>query len=136
MTIYYRDGTKYQLAHDYMRKTPICPTDDIITKWFTLTKSGVLLLKDGYAWDGASGPTFDTKSSMSPSAEHDALCKMLRAMMLDYDLWQDRINAFFRERCEESGMNPLRAKIWHAGVEFGDAGNPDQGPDDEILEAP
>jgi len=136
MTIFYRDGMKYQVAHDYMRKTPICPQDDIITKWWVLTRGGVLLLKDGFAWDGASGPTFDTKNSMSPSAEHDALCKMLRNRSLDYDLWQDRINEFFRERCEENGMAPWRASLWHAGVEFGDAGNPKQGADDKILEAP
>lgn len=134
--IHYRRGMKYQLARDYMRRTPICPDDDIVTKWWTLTRSGLLLLKDGYAWDGASGPTFDTESSISSSAEHDALCKMLRNRSLDYDKWQDKVNEFFRERCEENGMNPLRARIWHAGVEFGDAGNPNQGPDDEILQAP
>jgi len=134
--IFYRRGLKYQLARDYMRRTPIHPDEDIVTKWWTLTRSGLLLLKDGYAWDGASGPTFDTKSSMAPSAEHDAFCRMMRDSSLDYARWQDKVNEFFQERCEEDGMNPLRARIWHAGVEFGDAGNPNQGPDDEILQAP
>jgi hypothetical protein len=29
-----------------------------------------------------------------------------------------------------------RAGLWHSAVEFADAGNPDQGKDREILEAP
>jgi len=136
MTIHYREGYKYQLARDYFKKTPICPEEDIITKWWILTKGGLLLLKDGFAWDGASGPTFDTLNSMSSSAEHDAFCKMLRNRTLDYDRWQDRINQFFHDRCVENGMGAIRAKIWHAGVEFGDAGNPNKGTDDIVLEAP
>ena len=133
--IRYREGYKYQLAEDFRIKTPIIG-ESIRHDYFQLYKNGNLLVKKGYAWDGASGPTFDTESSISSSAEHDALCKMLRNLSLDYDKWQDKVNEFFRERCEENGMNPLRARIWHAGVEFGDAGNPNQGPDDEVLTAP
>ena len=71
-------------------------------------------VKQGYAWDGASGPTFDTKSSMRPSLVHDAFCQMMRSRLIDYDKWQDKVNDFFKQQCKEDGMWGIRASIWYA----------------------
>lgn len=133
--IKYREGYKYQLAEDYPVLTPIFPVSLIEHEFFTLKLDGTLIVKRGYAWDGASGPTFDTKSSMRPSLVHDCFCQMMRDSSLDYS-WHERVNLLFKEMCIEDGMWSWRAAIWHRAVEFANAGDPAQGPDGEILTAP
>jgi len=133
--IQYIKGMKYQLYQDYSAQLPI--TGEFIEdRWFTLDPSGTLTVRAGYAWDGASGPTYDSKSSMRPSLVHDVLCQCMRDGRLSYVVWQDAVNALFHLHCLEDGMLPLRAKLWHAAVEFADAGNPAQGPDRKVLTAP
>ncbi len=133
--IKYIDGFKYQLAESYSVQTPITGTR-IDDDYFYLEKDGYLQVHQGYAWDGASGPTFDTKASMRPSMVHDVFCQAMRDGRLSYKEHQDTVNEFFRQQCIEAGMWRWRANLWHAAVEFADAGNPDQGPDREILTAP
>ncbi len=133
--IEYVDGFKYQLAKDYSCKTPITGTR-IDDDYFILEEDGSLLVKKGYAWDGASGPTFDTKSSMRPSMVHDVFCQAMRDGRLSYERWQDKVNEFFEQQCKEDGMWGWRASLWHSAVEFADAGNPNQGPDRKIKFAP
>lgn len=63
-TIRYRSGYKYQLAEGCTVRTGIFPPEEIVTEFISLNTLGVLSIRRGYAWDGASGPTIDTKSSM------------------------------------------------------------------------
>jgi len=46
--------------------------------WVHLTSDGRLTIQRGYCWDGASGPTLDTASTMRASLVHDALYQLLR----------------------------------------------------------
>lgn len=48
-----------------------------------LSAKGTLTIKSGYAWDGASGPTLDTPSTMFASLVHDALYQLMREGVLD-----------------------------------------------------
>ena len=132
--IYYLKGVKFVLSDDYMVQTPIAG-HSIIDPWFRLIPDGRLHILAGFAWDGASGPTFDTKSSMRPSLVHDVFCILMRDGRLSFAL-QDAVNEFFRVMCIEDGMPEWRARVWYWGVEIGDAGNPDQGPDRVELSAP
>lgn len=133
--IRYSEGYKYQLEALYACETPVTGTlieDDL----FTLYESGLLVIRKGFAWDGASGPTFDSKSSMRASLVHDVFCVCMRDGRLSYEKWQDTVNEFFRQQCIEDGMWQWRAGLWHAAVELADAGNPDQGRDRVVLTAP
>ncbi len=133
--IRYSEGYKYQLEALYACETPVTGTlieDDL----FTLYESGLLVIRKGFAWDGASGPTFDSKSSMRASLVHDVFCVCMRDGRLSYEKWQDTVNEFFRQQCIEDGMWHWRAGLWHAAVELADAGNPDQGRDRVVLTAP
>lgn len=134
--IKYLKGVKYVLSEDYVVQLPIVGVR-IIDEWFRLTEFGHLTIFAGFAWDGASGPTFDTKDSMRASLVHDVLCIAMRDGRLDF-AHQDQVNAIFKQHCIEDGMAPWRAWLWHAAVEFADAGNPTQGADParEVLEAP
>jgi hypothetical protein len=135
MRLRYIEGTKYQVAEDFIVLTPI--TGEAITDdWFVLAPNGALLVRKGFGWDGASGPTFDSQSSMSASLVHDVFCLCMRDGRLSYNKWQDAVNQFFEDMCRQAGMWGWRAKLWHTGVELGDAGNPKQGPDRKVLEAP
>ena len=62
----YKKGYKYQLVEDEVTKTDIIGYS-FDTKFIRLTLVGVLTVKAGYAWDGASGPTIDSPSSMRAS---------------------------------------------------------------------
>jgi hypothetical protein len=42
----------------------------------------LLAIHRGYAWDGASGPTFDDKTNMRASLVHDALYQLMREKLL------------------------------------------------------
>lgn len=136
ISIGYQEGYKYRLAADYVTRTPIRPPADIITDYVVLTMAGVLYVRKGYAWDGASGPTFDTPSSMRPSLAHDALCQLMRERMLSYRRWAKTVHRLFYEQCIEDGMFPLRANLWHAGVLIGQGGNPEHEDPNPIVYAP
>ena len=62
--IFYKKGYKYQLANEYSALIPIKPIEDIDTNYIDLSVSGFLVIKNGYAWDGPSGPTIDSPSFM------------------------------------------------------------------------
>ena len=130
----YIKGRKYVLSEPYTLQTPIVGYS-IKDPWFQLFPDGKLKVKAGFAWDGPSGPTFDTKDSLRASLVHDVFCILMRDGRLPFDL-QDAVNEHFRQLCIEDGMPGWRARIWYLGVEIGDAGNPDQGPDRLVLEAP
>ena len=107
--IKYRSGYKHQLFEDYDIHIDIFPPVDIYTKYINLTTEGLLFIKLGYAWDGASGPTFDTPSSMRGSLVHDALYQLMRLGVLDYKVHRKRADEILREICLEDGMCSFRA---------------------------
>ena len=74
--IRYRDGYKYQLAEDYQHATEISGRE-CGNQFCYLRANGVLEIKAGYAWDGPSGPTIDTKNFMRGSLVHDALYQLM-----------------------------------------------------------
>lgn len=113
-TIKYQAGYKYQLAEDYSVQTPIIGVD-VISPFIELSRGGRLIVRKGYAWDGASGPTIDTKNSMRASLVHDALYQLMREGRLPMSNRPvaDRI---FHDLCVEDGMFRWRAWLWHQAV--------------------
>lgn len=76
----YKKGYKYQLFEDLELQTNIIPPEDepIHTYYVFLSDTGLLKIRKGWAWDGASGPTIDTKSSMKGGCGHDGLAYLMR----------------------------------------------------------
>ncbi len=60
----YKKGYKYQLAFPEAFDTPFGQADVVRSSFITLYPTGVLVGHPGYAWDGCSGPTVDTKKVM------------------------------------------------------------------------
>lgn len=132
--IYYRDGYKYQLASGYSILVSIRPKERITHDYISLTTFGMLIIRAGYAWDGPSGPTIDTKNFMRGSLVHDALYQLIGEGLLPLS---DRAlaDAELRRICIEDGMSAIRAWWVFQGVHwFGDtaATSPEKVP----IEAP
>ena len=74
-----------------------------------------LSIKEGYAWDGPSGPTIDTKDFMRGALIHDALYQLLREGQLPKE---DRkvADKVLKRTCLEDGMFPLRANVVYLAV--------------------
>ena len=75
---------KYQVYEDFSIQTGIRDID-AASDFIWLHPDGVLNISKGYAWDGASGPTWDTEDSMIASLVHDALYQLMREGKLDRD---------------------------------------------------
>ena len=93
----------------------IHPREDIETWYCTLTKDGKLTGKIGWAWDGASGPTWDTKNTIRASCCHDLLAKLMRDKLLPHYLWTFA-DQEFDAILEEDGMWKFRRSYWIGGL--------------------
>ena len=116
--ITFRNGYKYQLKSEYHVDIPIKPPKDIGTEYILLTLDGNLTIKRGYAWDGPSGPTFDTRTFMRGSLVHDAMYQLMREGHLDNKTYRGQADKLLRTMCRQDGMNPLRAWWVYQGVKL------------------
>jgi hypothetical protein len=130
----YKAGYKYQLHQDESVFTGITPEAQIDGAFYTLCTSGLLTVKAGYAWDGPSGPTFDTKSFMRGSLFHDALYQMMGEGKLSVEKWRKLADKVLVDVCKADGMTAIRRAWVYAGVRVG-GGSIASSPD-IVLEAP
>ena len=114
---------KYRHLHGYKYEsleTETVMTDitgmEIDTPYITLWPSGQLFIKERYAWDGASGPTWDDKTNMRGSLIHDALYQLIREGHLGRAKWRKYADELLRDICIEDGMNKWRAGLWYWAV--------------------
>ncbi|MBL8995693.1 MAG: DUF1353 domain-containing protein [Gemmatimonadales bacterium] len=107
--IAYKSGYKYQLKRAYTLAIPIRPPQGIVTEYVSLDERGQLSLKAGYAWDGPSGPTIDTRDFMRGSLVHDALYQLMRERHLDRATYRAPADELLRDHCREDGMSRVRA---------------------------
>ena len=116
--ISYKKGYKYQLTADYSSEINIQPDRSIDSDYISLTASGRITIKDGYAWDGPSGPLMDTLNFMRGSLVHDALYQLMRGGALDKDSHRKDADQLLRKICREDGMGALRAWMVYTGVRY------------------
>ena len=76
---------------------------------------GRLSVHNGYAWDGLSGPTIDTKDSMVGSLVHDALYQLIREGYLDAD-WRAKVDGLLYRLLLDAGMPKWRASYMYWAV--------------------
>jgi len=110
----YRKGYKYQLAETDSMQTNIIPPSPIQTEFIALDMSGKLTLISGYASDGPSGPTIDTKSSIKGAFYHDGGCQLIRMGLLPHEPETiAKVHMMAYETWLKSGMYEWRAALWH-----------------------
>ena len=110
-----RRNWKYLVHEDELFQTDIKLPYAINTKFLHMDKTGAILIRAGYAWDGASGPTIDTKNTMLGSLIHDALYQLMREGWLDFT-WRKRADELLRDIMISKGMTKIRARIWYRAV--------------------
>ena len=120
--IRYCAGYKYQLWDDYSKinGSPLQTTItgyDIHTAFITLTPDGLLDIKDYYAWDGCSGPTYDDDTNMRGGLIHDVLYQLMREGHLPI-CYKDIADKLLRDICIEDGMSEFRAWYYYKGVDL------------------
>ena len=49
---------------------------------YASSKDGILFVKTGYAWDGASGPIINTRDTLVASLVHDVLYQAMRLNLI------------------------------------------------------
>ena len=77
----YTEGWKYRTERPYTISPPLRGWS-VATDWAQLLADGTLVVPRGYCWDGASGPTLDTKATMVASLVHDVFYQMMREGLL------------------------------------------------------
>ena len=106
--IKYSEGYKYQLKEDFECETQVFPGRAIFTEFIILLTKGCLYIQSGYAWDGPSGPTIDTKSFMEGSLVHDALYQLIRMGLLSL-AWREQADLELKRIIKLKKMNRFRA---------------------------
>ena len=128
--LYYKDGYKYLVTRPYSIKLDIIPFKVICLSFktcdisgncveaslVTMTIDGKTTVFPGYAWDGASGPTIDTLSSMIASLIHDVIYQFIRLGLID-EKYKEYADQCLHDLCTEDGMMELRADIWKFAVD-------------------
>ena len=114
--IKYISGGKHQLVEDVSFQTQIHPTDDIITRFVELRTDGTLTLKEGFFWDGASGPTIDSNSSRRAAAIHDGLYRLAQKKLISGEANRRKADRIFYDYLIRDGMWKFRAKVWWRSV--------------------
>ena len=78
----YRSLKGYKYATKIPRVCTVVGLPDFKHEFFRCG-GGILTVLPHYAWDGPSGPTFDTPTYMRASLFHDALCQAVGEGLLD-----------------------------------------------------
>ncbi|MFA5378531.1 MAG: hypothetical protein WC455_22445 [Dehalococcoidia bacterium] len=90
----------------------------IKTDFIELFANGVIVGRKGYAWDGPSGPTFDTKNTMRGSLVHDIGYQLMREGRLPHS-YREYFDKLLYDTLREDGMSWVRAQYWYRGVAWG-----------------
>jgi len=114
--ILYRSGFKHQLAEDYKINGLIKPESNIETEFIDLDIYGLLTIREGYAWDGPSGPVIDTDENLRGSLVHDARYQLMRMDLLDLKIHRKAADQEFQKICKEDGVSSFRTFIWYRGL--------------------
>lgn len=116
--IAYKSGYKYQTDDDYTFLIPsLAPYAGAKTDYFEIVEGGGLYIYKGYAWDGASGPTWDSKSSMRASLVHDVLYQCMRLDLVPQS-FREEADIILQDLCVQDGMWKWRAALWFRALDW------------------
>lgn len=105
---------KYQTLLSQQVETGIKPKSSLVGEhgWVVLDQNGSLVVRAAYCWDGPSGPTFDTATTLRASLFHDALYQLIREEKLNIDLHRKTADRLLRCVMIEDGAWRWRARLW------------------------
>ncbi|MBW2561360.1 MAG: DUF1353 domain-containing protein [Deltaproteobacteria bacterium] len=77
---------------------------------------GNLTIKNGYAWDGPSGPVKDAAENMRASLVHDALYQLMRNDKLKSRTHRKAADQEFKDICKADGVSNFRASVYYKAL--------------------
>ena len=84
---------------------------------YASSKDGILSVKRGYVWDGASGPIINTRDTLVASLVHDVLYQAMRLNLIKSSKENRKIaDKNFFEILKMHGVNSIRRKVWYFAV--------------------
>jgi hypothetical protein len=104
---------KYRTLEDYKCYVGIMFGNNIDHPYVKIS-NGYMVIKEGYAWDGATWFP-DIKSIMRGSLAHDALYQMMRERIIGNDK-RKYADSLLRMFCYEDGMYSILCKCVYLGV--------------------
>lgn len=114
--LFYTSGCKYQSTEELRVFTrALKEYGDAVCEYLQLS-NGLLTIKKGFAWDGASGPTIDTVSSMRAGCVHDAIYRLIRQGALPAAA-KGLADKLLHDICLMDGMWHWRANAWYVAVD-------------------
>ena len=118
MTLKYQkiSGYKYRVVKTTWIKLPWLKGLTHSGDFIKILSKGDLIALSGYAWDGPSGLTFDTKSSIRGSLWHDVGYQLIRQGVLSKALYKPLFDKLLYDTCLEDGMWEWRANLWYGAV--------------------
>lgn len=118
------DYYKYRLVSSYQYETTLFPIKQSIAQGWVSMDRNRILIHNGYAWDGASGPAVDTKNFMRGSLVHDALYQLIQGGYLDRK-YKKAADQTLYNICREDGMSWFRAQWVYRAVRIFGLSNDD-----------
>lgn len=113
----YRNGFEYQLEEDVIFALPDSFVEYTYKTWFIQLDQCTLTLRRGYACDGPSGPTLDSRGGMRPAVLHDAIYQMIREEVLPSE-FKAVADLLFYHGLLHDGMGKIRAWGWYQAVKY------------------
>ena len=116
---YRRVGWKYVLdaPATYALPARLARRAPTYTSRFLRLDQNGLTIREGYAWDGPSGPTWDTPGTIRGSLPHDALYQLIRLAVLPPSA--RRSADWLMLRClKDEGVNAGRRWLYYVAVRW------------------
>lgn len=107
---------KYRLLEEYVHDTRFDFShliDGVNLEFINVTANGVITVRKGYSWDGASGPTWDTESTMRASLMHDVMYQLIRVEVISKK-WQAEADILLWEIMREDSLTESPQGWWGA----------------------
>jgi len=113
--VLYQKGYKSYLAATYKDKVKVYAKRRIRAEYGTLDENGNIEIFRGFPWDGCSGPTIATKTTVRAGLVHDFLYRLIRHGLLE-PIWREAADREFKRILLEDGCNRVRAWYFHRSV--------------------
>lgn len=107
---------KYELYEDLTVNLPELVKYSFYHGYFNMVEGRLTICK-GYAWDGVSGPTIDTKNTFVAGVVHDALYQAIREKFLP-PIEKKSADKIFRRLLRENRMSWFRSQYFYLGVKW------------------
>ncbi len=111
----YQKGYKNRLYETHKGNIAIYPEVRIESKFGVLYPNGNIEIFEGFMWDGCSGPTIATKSTIRAGLVHDFLYYLMRQGLLEQHQ-REQVDKIFKQILLKDKCLWLRAWGYFKGV--------------------